>query len=309
MKLTFSLLTAILLSVACAADAQQPAWESRNLAQGNSIRTWHEIVPLACTIPQARCPVLVALHGGGGSGLRFAEATGLATAASTRGYIVLAPDALGANWNDGRPQLAAGIDDVGFIRSMLAHLRRRVSVDPARIFAAGASNGGLMSFRLACEGGNTFRAVAPVIANMGTELIRHCRPGGNLSLFMIPGTADRLMPYEGGAVARGRGDRGAVVSADRTLDFWRMAMGCNGSPHTERFDPIRDETGVSITRFDSCRDGIVVQRWTVDGGGHTWPGAATSVPRLGAGLAGPTAIEFSATQVILDFFDAAGRTR
>ena len=311
MKRTFPVLMAILVPVAsgCAADAQQPAWQSRNLVQGDATRIWHEIVPPACSVPQARCPVLVALHGGGGSGLRFAGATGLAAASSTRGYIVLAPDALGLNWNDGRPQLAAGIDDVGFIRSMLADLRRRAGVDPTRIFAAGASNGGLMSFRLACEGGNAFRAVAPVIANMGTDLIRHCRPGGNLSLFMIPGTADRLMPYEGGAVAVGRGDRGTVVSAERTLEFWRMAMGCNGSPRTERFDPVRDDTAVSVTRFDSCRGGTVVQRWTVEGGGHTWPGAATSFPRLSAGLVGLTATEFSATQVILDFFDAAGRSR
>ena len=312
MRFTLPALSAILLSVAsgCAAGAQQPAWQPRNLVHGGSTRTWNEIVPPACTNMRARCPVLVALHGGGGraNGAQFAAGTGLAAAGAARGYIVLAPDALGDNWNDGRPQLAAGIDDVGFIRAMLGDIRRRVGVDPARIFATGASNGGLMSYRLACEAGDTFRAVAPVIANLGAELIARCRPAGNVSVFMMPGTADRLMPYAGGAVAPGRIDRGTIVSSDRTLEFWRAAMRCGRTPRTERFDPVRDDTSVAVTRFDSCRGGAVVQRWTVEGGGHTWPGRAGG-SGWRAWLVGPTATEFSATEVILDFFDAVGRPR
>jgi len=299
-----------LLFAALAAMAQQPqpAWQPRSLVHDGATRTWNETVPAACTSPRARCPVLVALHGGGGrtSGVQFAGGTGLAAAGGARGYIVLAPDALGDNWNDGRPELAAGIDDVGFIRAMLADLRGRAGVDPARIFATGASNGGLMSYRLACEGG--FRAVAPVIANMGADLIESCRPPRNVSLFMMPGTADRLMPYQGGAVARGFGDRGTIVSSDRTLDFWSVAMGCGVTASSERFDPVRDDTAVTVTRYDGCRGGVVVQRWTVEGGGHTWPGREGG-RGLRARLVGPTATEFSATQVILDFFDAVGRER
>src|SRR6185295_9868094 len=134
---------------------------------------------------------------GGGmmNGAQFADGTGLSAEGARRGYVVLAPDALGDNWNDGRPEMAAEIDDVGFIRAMLADVRGRAGVDPARVFATGASNGGLMSYRLACETGSTFRAVAPVIANLGSVLIRHCRPAGNVSVFMMPGNQDPLMPY------------------------------------------------------------------------------------------------------------------
>ena len=141
-------------------------------------RTWQEIVPAACVGRRARCPVLVALHGGGGrtSGAQFAHGTGLAGEGAARGYVVLAPDALGDNWNDGRPEIAAGIDDVGFIRAMIADAGTRFGIDRRRIFAAGASNGGLMSYRLACEAGDLVRAIAPVIANMGEALIAHCRP-------------------------------------------------------------------------------------------------------------------------------------
>lgn len=302
---------AVALLAAAPAAAQPPAWQPRGLTHDGAARTWNEIVPAACAARTARCPVLIALHGGGGgmNGAQFASGTGLAEQGAARGYIVLAPDALGVNWNDGRPEIAAGIDDVGFIRAMLADVRGRVGVDHTRIFAAGASNGGLMSHRLACEGGGAFRAIAPVIANMGSALIERCRPAGNVSVFMIPGTADRLMPFAGGGVAAGFGDRGTTVSADRTLDFWKTAMGCGGAPRAERLDPVRDETAVAITRYEACRGGATVQRWTVEGGGHSWPGRAGARRGLRGRLAGVTATEFSATQVILDFFDAAGRAR
>lgn len=286
------------LAASLPAAAQPPTWQARNLVHGGARRIWHEIVPAACAVRDARCPVLVALHGGGGmmNGARFAESTGLSTEGARRGYVVLAPDALGANWNDGRPELAAGIDDAGFIRAMIADVSGRAGIDPARIFAAGASNGGLMSYRLACDGGGLYRAIAPVIAHLGAALIERCRPQGDVSVFMIPGTADRLMPYDGGGVAAMFGRRGAVVSSDRTLAFWREAMGCRGEPRTERHG-----ASVAVTRYEACRDGAVVQRWTVEGGRHSWPGR----PRL----AGATGGEFSATEAILDFFDAAGRAR
>src|SRR4051812_13372659 len=98
---------AALVAAGCA-NAQAPAWQARSLSHDGQMRRWSEIVPAACAERRARCPVLVALHGGGGTmnGAQFADGTGLATEGSARGYVVLAPDALGANWNDGRPELA-----------------------------------------------------------------------------------------------------------------------------------------------------------------------------------------------------------
>jgi polyhydroxybutyrate depolymerase len=84
-------------------------------------------------------------------------------------------------------------------------------------------------------------------------------------------------------------------------------MGCTGSPRTERFDPVHDETSVAITRYDSCRGGAQVRRWAIEGGGHTWPGRAAAPCR--ARLVGVTATEFSATKVIMDFFDEVAASR
>jgi len=308
------LLRFVLIAVAafasCAPATAQPALQSRSLSHDGQNRTWHESIPAACASRAARCPLVIALHGGGGrtGGAQFASGTGLAAEAATRSYILLAPDALGDNWNDGRPEIAAGIDDVGFIKAMVGNLRDRAGVDPARIFATGASNGGLMSYRLACESGGLFRAVAPVIANMGEWLIGHCSPVAPVSLLMMPGTADPLIRYDGGPVAIGRIDRGRVVSADRTLNYWRGAMGCSGAARVTRFDPVRDSTSVTISSFDSCDHEVRVVRWSVEGGGHTWPGRPAA-QGLRARLVGPTASEFSATKVIFDFFDSPGAVR
>ena len=299
----------MIVSLLAAALALQAAPNSapRSLVHNGQRRSWREIVPAACAARRERCPVLVTLHGGGGrtSGAQFAAGTGLASAGAERGYVVLAADALGDNWNDGRPEIAAGIDDVGFIRAMIADAGARAGIDRRRVFAVGASNGGLMSYRLACEGGDLVRAIAAVIANMSEALIAHCRPTAAVSVLMMPGTADLLMRYEGGAVAFGwGGGRGRTVSADRTLDFWREAMGCQGPPRIGRFDPVRDETAVAITGYDRCRGGATVRRWTVEGGGHTWPGRRA--PGRPLRITGPTATEFSATEVVLDFFDLVG---
>lgn len=302
------MILSVFAALALQAAAPAPAFPPRSLVHDGQRRTWQEIVPAACAARRARCPVLVALHGGGGwvRGALFAAATGLASEGAGRGYVVLVPEALGDNWNDGRPEIAAGIDDVGFIRAMIADAGTRLGIDRRRIFAVGASNGGLMSYRLACETGGLFRAIAPVIANMSEPLIARCRPTASVSVLMMPGSADPLMRYEGGGVAVGRRDRGRTVSADRTLDFWRGAMACPGPPRTERFDPVRDETSVTISRYDRCRGGATVRRWAVEGGGHTWPGRGGRAARLRARLLGPTATEFSATRVVLDFFDSVG---
>ncbi len=298
---------ALLALLAASAPASAgPALQSRSMSHGGETRTWSESIPPACAAASARCPLMVVLHGGGGrtSGAQFATGTGLAAEAAARGYVLLAPDALGDNWNDGRPEIAAGIDDVGFIKAMIANVRARSGVDPARIFATGASNGGLMSYRLACESGGLFRAVAPVIANMGEWLIGHCSPVAPVSLLMMPGTADPLIRYEGGPVAAiGRQDRGRTVSSDTTLEYWHGAMDCSGPPKVEQYDPVRDSTSVTITRFDACDGGAKVRRWTIVGGGHTWPGRP---PAAGfrVRLVGATASEFSATRVIMDFFDS-----
>jgi polyhydroxybutyrate depolymerase len=240
-------------------------------------------------------------------GVQLAQRVGMADSAPGRFYVLLAPDALDQNWNDRRADIAAGIDDVGFIRAMLVDLQRRARVDQRRIFATGASNGGMMSFRLGCEASDVFRAIAPVIANMSVDLVQTCRPARGVSVLMIPGTADPLMPYGGGPVAARFGRHGNVVSSDQTLEHWVRVLDCRQAPSRSRLGRAGDPTPVAILRYAGCsRDQASLQRWTVEGGGHTWPGTRSN-PMVERAF-GPTA-DFAATEIILDFFSEAGVPR
>jgi len=308
-SLGFTIIAALALASCAPAGAQQPEFDRRSLMHDGASRSWGEIIPHRCRIEAQPCPVIVFLHGGGGmlNGVELAQRVGMAESAPGRDYVLLAPDALDQNWNDGRSEIAGGIDDVGFIRAMLGDLQRRARIDRERIFATGASNGGMMSFRLGCEASDLFRAIAPVIASMSVDLVRSCSPEKGVSVLMIQGTADTLMPYGGGPVAARFGSRGSVVSSEQTLELWARILDCRQSPTRSRLGRAGDPTSVSILRYQGCsRDGAALQRWTVEGGGHTWPGTRSN--RLVERMFGPTA-DFTATDVILDFFSEAGASR
>lgn len=286
---------ALILSLVLLQAAPEPALARRTLVHDGQTRVWHELIPAACAPREARCMTVIVLHGGGGfgGGEDIARRAKLDRAAARDGFILLAPDALGPNWNDGRPELAAENDDVGFVRALLADVGGRAGADPARTFATGASNGGLMSFRLACEAPEV-RAIAPVIANMGTELARTCRPPRPIPVFQIVGTADRLMPYEGGSVAAmfGRG-RGTVTSAADSFAFWAVTNSCHaGSPQPE-------QRGVIAREAAGCASGATVRQWSLVGVGHGWPGAWGRGPRA---MRGGRDSELDATAAILAFF-------
>ena len=116
-----------------------------------------------------RVPLLVALHGGLGSSTQFSTNSGFDGLAEANGFVVVYPDGVGGlangtgpqTWNGGYCCGAAtrlGVDDVGFVEQLLDLLARDLPVDPARIFAAGHSNGAILAYRLACELGDRIAA-------------------------------------------------------------------------------------------------------------------------------------------------------
>ncbi len=283
-----------------------PGGERRSLQSGGLTRSYLQVVPAACQSAKARCAVVFGFHGGGipgVSGAQFNRQTGLGAAALERGFIAIMPDARATNWNDGRPELRETADDVGFVKAMIAALGTQgQAYDPKRVFATGMSNGGHMSFRLACEMPESFAAVAPVVASLGEALSAWCQPRKPISILNIVGTADPLTPYQGGKISLNNGpSRGLVLSSDASMAFWRKANRCAGKPAVRRFDTHPgDGTSVVVDRYAGCAGGKVLERYTVVGGGHLWPG---EFPKgLVARISGRPTKEFTATEVILDFF-------
>jgi polyhydroxybutyrate depolymerase len=245
--------------------------------------------------PGEPLPLLLVFHGAGGDAAGIARHTGLTEAATGRGYAVVYPDGVDRRWNDGRGRRGRQ-DDVGFIRLLLDSLGRELHVDPRRIFATGISNGAGLAFRLACELPGTFAAIAPVAGAFPTALQERCPDMAPVALVMFQGTGDRLMPYDGGHLSFGRG---SVLPAPHTAALFAKANGCRVPPTTDAEpDTVTDGTRVRRSVFTDCRDGRDVVLYTIEGGGHTWPGG----PPVGRSV-GRVSRDLDATSTMLDFFD------
>jgi polyhydroxybutyrate depolymerase len=241
-------------------------------------------------------PTVIVLHGALGSGTGTAFTTGFSEAAARRGFTAVFPDGINRLWHDGRAGGPDGPDDVGFIRELVHRLVSDGVADQRRIYLAGISNGGMMSFTLVCKAGELFAGVGTVIANM-PEGIGSCAPRP-MPVVMINGTADPMVPYDGGGVGLG-GGRGDVWSAERTAKFFAARDGCD-QPTTEALANRDQVGGTAVTRIDwrNCRPGTSVTLYRVEGGGHALPGRRSLFPRI----LGASNQDIVSAEVILDAF-------
>ena len=291
---------ALLCAIACAATSVLPAQSSagvtgRRTIDVDGVRRSYLLHLPSSRRPGEPLPLLLVFHGGGGTASNIAEHTGLTPAAMPRGYAVVYPDGLNGYWSDGRAA-RAGADDVGFVRVLLDSLRRELPVDSRRIFATGISNGAGMAFRLACDLPGTFAAIAPVAGALPGELESHCAAAAPVSVLMFQGTDDPLMPYDGGDLSL---RRGRVLPAPTTADLFAQVNGCTEAPVVAaQPDTVTDGTRVRRSTYSGCRDGRDVVLFTIEGGGHTWPGG----PPVGRSV-GRVTRDLDATRVMLDFFD------
>jgi polyhydroxybutyrate depolymerase len=243
------------------------------------------------------------LHGGTASGARIAEQTNLAAYVDRLGFIAVFPDSESSEWNDGRDTSRSARDDVGFLVALVRDLVARWGADPARVFVGGASSGGMMTQRLACEASNVFAAYAVVVANLPAALAGTCRPSRRTPIVFFESTADTFMPWAGGEVKRGRfrGVGGQVLSVPQTIDFWSRMDGCSTSQTQDLPSQVNDGTHVRVHRFDGC--GLLF--YEIQGGGHTWPGG-TPPGAFIQRFVGNTTRNVNATAVMLDFFRTHG---
>jgi polyhydroxybutyrate depolymerase len=205
-----------------------------------------------------RLPLVLALHGAGGSGAWMEASSGLSRLADRMGFIVAYPSATGtpARWNIAGASGQAP-DDVAFVHDLLAALESRTCVDSTRVFATGVSNGGGMVARLGCELSDRLRAIAPVAGGYST--LPACRPVRPVSVLEIHGTSDHVVPYAG----RGRGHAGDVL---RFVRGWAKRDRC--PRNAARSAPART---VRRLVWAPCEQGRVVEHLRVIGGEHEWP--------------------------------------
>jgi len=252
------------------------------------------------------------LHGSAGDGAQARGGYGydFDVLAERDGFVPVYPDGYEGHWNDCRkagPYSAntLDVDDVGFLRALVERFAAEHGVDRTRIFATGISNGGQMALRLALEAPDLVRGVAPVAASLPAERNMDCRPAGRpVATLLMNGTADPMNPFGGGDVALYGliGNRGAVLSTDDSIDYFRDVAGHTGPPRVSVL-PDRvpgDGSTVEVRRWDTPGRKPVAL-YAIQNGGHNAPHPVLEVPRL----LGPTNHDISAAEEIWRFFAEA----
>jgi polyhydroxybutyrate depolymerase len=246
-------------------------------------------------------PVVLLFHGGGGTAATISNVTGGFSALADRsGFIAVYPESVSGNWDDGRETITDHTNDVAFTAALLDAVAIEYRVDARRVYAAGISNGGMMSHRLACELSSRLAAIAAVAANIPSAITATCLPARALPVAMFSGTADPLMPYNGGAVAGG-GVGGTVLSAPETASLWAAKNQAGNTPQVTALpDTITgDGTTTDLLGYTSGTGAGEVALYRINGGGHTWPGGTQYYP---ASFIGPVSQDFSANDAIWAFF-------
>jgi polyhydroxybutyrate depolymerase len=277
-----------------------PGDYSFSMVHGGLTRMYRVHVPASYS-PSRPTPLVLSFHGGGGNMNYQAEDQhyGQIAKSESAGYIVVFPNGYSkfdsgkfATWNGGNCCGKArdeNIDDVGFVREIIKHVRGELNIDPNRIFANGMSNGGLFSYRLACEMSDTFKAIASVA---GTDNTKTCAPKAPISILHIHAKDDDRVLYHGGA-GREREAVTSFVSVPNTVTKWAGLNGCSTGPKR-----VLETPGAYCEAYTQCRSNVEVKLCVTDTGGHSWPGGS----KVRGGTPGSTAI--SANDVMWDFFQS-----
>lgn len=263
----------------CPATVLKPGDSNRTLKVGTLSRTYVLHLPTGYAGNEP-LPVVIDFHGLGGTGSQQEDSNGWRSKADSGGFIMLYPDSYNSNhsWNAGdccEDAQQNQIDDVGFIKAMIQQIEGLACVDPKRIYASGCSNGGGMTFKVACDLADIVAAAAPVDFECvyggppSSPSCQGCKPARPIPITQFTNTGDtRLVPYDGGLTTLntdcppGASCTGmAFSSAPANFSTWQQIDGCTGST-----SPLAGHAVCSTNA--SCQGGAQVSLCVQQGGSH-----------------------------------------
>ena len=222
--------------------------------------------------------LVIAMHGYSGNNNEMMNDYGWTQLADERGFIIAFPNGTRDQWNlrfwDVDYSFHAGldIDDDGFIRELALHLQQLHGTDPAKTYATGFSNGAEMSFQLACRESETITAFAPIVGMMMDTLFTDCNPAVVRPILSLNGTEDDTTLWDGDMADTG--GWGPYHSIPDTMALWANIMGVTVTDSYD-FPDTSPNDGSTVHRdiYSSPLHASELWFYTVNGGGHDWPGS------------------------------------
>ena len=276
--------------------------------QGAYTRQYKVHVPPGydATVPT---PVVFCIHGLGQNAVMFCVAgAAMDKKSDGAGFILVMPNGYQNSWNAGTCCGGASnekLDDVALFRAILADVEKHLNVDRRRVYATGLSNGGYMSYRLACEASDLFAAVAPGAGAVGINSIgggtnsasdfTACKPTEHVSVLDIHGTSDPLIPYSLQAPS---------------LAIFSGSDGC--STTTAPATSPKSGGDTTCVTYAGCPAGIEVIGCTISGGGHCWfasPDCGTGAGIIGAAFVGANSNAMMNTDAVWDFLSRSAKKK
>ena len=215
-------------------------------------------------------PLVLNFHGYGSNAAKQMFYGDFRDIADTEGFLLVHPEGttfIGDQfWNVGFPGLSSNIDDVGFTEALIDELATLYAIDLDRVYATGMSNGGFMSFLLACQLSEKIAAVASVTGSMTQDTFDDCNAQHPTPVLQIHGTDDGVVLYNGNNLS--------IPIAD-VISYWVDYNNCETTPTTTMLPDVDVSDGSTVEHsvYEDGDNGITTEHMKVIGGGHTWPGS------------------------------------
>ncbi len=262
-----------------------------SMPYGGIQRTYRLYIPTKYKSTTA-VPLILNLHGLGSNALQQEAYGDFRKIADTANFILVHPNGTqtgaGQGWNN-FGALGTGVDDVGFLSALIDKVSGLYSIDKNRIYSTGMSNGGFMSYDLACFLNTRIAAIASVTGSMIASHLKGCKANRPTPVMEIHGTADNTVSYDG------KGGILVSTNIDTLVNFWAKFDKCS-APVVSTLPNINTTDGSTVEHqvYSNGKNGSSVELYKVIGGGHTWPGATVNI--------GVTNQDFNASKEIWRFF-------
>lgn len=246
--------------------------EFHTLTHNNLERTYEIFVPQSYSAEEA-VPLMVVLHGAGGTGWGMAQSVEFNAVAEEENFIVAYPDAIDTRWSyldvpiDDRD---ANADDLGFIHAMIDTLSEEYSINENRIYVVGFSNGGIMAGRLRCDADERIAGVVAVAATMTFGVSQTCLDASPMPFAVVLGTEDQVFPLAGILQVQD-GTMYGSFSVPQTTSFMASLNGCSLEQHTAQVSADTSPVRV-VLQLTQCPEDAPVAFYGIVGGDHRWPG-------------------------------------